>query len=785
MRSRLFLAWTLGAWLAAAVLAGEAAAEEPFAASRLRPRLLSSAALRNAQANVQGDLGWMYRDRVRKDCEAPLDEKRLQFTLSNPNYLIARTLSLLIASRLEPERYREKALKLARAIAADSKGKTRRDARMRLQALSLLFDGLHDGLSGKERSELRKALLEAFRREAGAGDYKDTSFVSGHGHFTTASVVLAGLALCDGSGEIERELARVLEHWGKFVDVARHVAADGGHHLGWRYGRSYAARLAWTTEAMTSALQKDLFARERPWLSQLGYHLVYGLRPDFTYLRVGDTHRAIHVNLEEDVVLLGILSMRYRDGRLAWLAREIVEFLHRNRSIVPDASFAYPLLFIDPALKPEKPAALPLSRAFVRAGNYVMRTGWDADDTVILFRAMPWYHFNHEHRDFGSFLIYRQGGLAIDGGVYMGGSDESLYGGPHLRNYAWRTVAHNTITVFDPNERFCSPTGKGHERCEGDNRWANDGGQKIRSRTNDDVPVPSFQPQSASDIQDPRFAQGSVTSYEDTADFTAITADGTKAYRSDKVKLFERRFVYLKHAAGWNGPVVVVFDRVIAAQASFKKSWLLHVVEEPRRDGSAFVITNGTRVRFSGQEAVRPNDYWHQYSGKLHLEPLLPEEPQMEFVGGKGNEFWVDGVNHPAEVRDMDRIIEPGIGRIEVSPSRPSAEDFFLHVLAPASLADETPRPAARRLEASGAAAARVADWVLVFAGLKPGSEEASWDLGESSKDAPSRHLVLGLTPSRSYSIKWGARVEVKRASPQGILSWTGAATGRVGLNRV
>ncbi len=763
--------------------AGLLAAAPPTATSVValkHPRLfVSPGALPALRARAKGPLSQIYQQHVKRDSEAPLDEKRLRFTLSNSNFLIARALSLLVCWKVEGEEsYRRKAFTLARAIADDVKGKTRRDTRIRLQTLAILYDWLFDALTAKERVALRSSLVEAYRNEAGSIDSNNEGFVSGHAHFTVASRLIAALSLCDGSGEFEREVERSSERWSQFVAVARWVAIDGGHHLGWRYGRSYAARLAWVTEALTTALGKDRFEAEKAWLSQLGYHLAYGLRPDYTYLRSGDTHRGIHVNLEEDLVLLGILSSRYKDSHLAWFAQRIVEFCAKS-GVVPSAQFVYALLFSDPSIPSRPPGDLPPVRAFARAGNYVMRTGWDESDTVVLFRAMPWYHFNHEHRDFGSFLIYHRGGLAIQGGLYMGGDNDSHYGGSHLRNYAWRTVAHNTITVFDPTERFCAPAGKGHERCEGDNRWSNDGGQKIRSPFNDDVRVPSFQPRDVAEIEDPRFAQGKVTAHEDADEFTLIVADGTQAYRGDKVRLFERRFLFLKRAKGWKHPVVVIFDRVISRKPELKKTWNLHTVQVPQQEGRVFIVTNSTRVRMSGDVREKSADHWNQYSGKLHVETLLPSDATLQFVGGEGKEFWVDGVNYPARVRDIDRIVEPGIGRIEVSPNHPNTEDFFLHVLSPTELGDATRRPEGRRLEAHGAIAARVSDWAIVLAGLVEPQAEITYDAGEAAISGSTRHLITGLPPSRKWSASGGGASQEVQSSRQGIIFFTTSSGGK------
>ena len=53
--------------------------------------------------------------------------------------------------------------------------------------------------------------------------------------------------------------------------------------------------------------------------------------------------------------------------------------------------------------------------------------------------------------------------------IYYGGATGGAYGGPHYLNYAKRTVAHNCMLVYDPNEEF----------VERKSFFQNDGGQKF------------------------------------------------------------------------------------------------------------------------------------------------------------------------------------------------------------------------------------------------------------------------------------------------------------------
>ena len=78
------------------------------------------------------------------------------------------------------------------------------------------------------------------------------------------------------------------------------------------------------------------------------------------------------------------------------------------------------------------------------------------------------YFAKHQHLDQNQITIYHRGYLAIDSGA-----DYTDTESPHYLNYYRRTVAHNSVLVYDPAEKF----------FWSDNLLpaANDGGQRMDS----------------------------------------------------------------------------------------------------------------------------------------------------------------------------------------------------------------------------------------------------------------------------------------------------------------
>ena len=213
--------------------------------------------------------------------------------------------------------------------------------------------------------------------------------------------------------------------------------------------------------------------------------------------------------------------------------------------------------------------------------------------------------------DAGAFQIYYKGALAIDSGLYSGSSGK--YGSPHCRNYYWRTIAHNSLLVYDPQEDF------------GRRGYGNDGGQRLAGGRREVRTVDM--------LLDPGrgYRTGKVLAHGFGPDlqmpsFTLLQGDITDAY-SKKVQQVTRSFVFLNLGAGQVPVALIVFDRVVSSNPDFRKFWLLHTQEEPRVDGTSAVV----------------DCTQYDQQGRLTLDVLLPgaDNQHLASIGGPGKEFWV------------------------------------------------------------------------------------------------------------------------------------------------
>jgi heparin/heparan-sulfate lyase len=324
------------------------------------------------------------------------------------------------------------------------------------------------------------------------------------------------------------------------------------------------------------------------------------------------------------------------------------------------------------------------------------------------------YNFNnHNHADAGTFELYYKGPLAIHSGLYEG--KNGAYGSPHHLNYYKRSIAQNTMLVYDPSEKFTA--GRSNE-------LRNDGGQRL--------PNNWLEPRSLTELLRDGYKTGTVTGQGFGPDpqkpaYTYLEGDITEAY-SSKVKQVRRAFVFLNLGESNAPAALVVFDRVVSSNAAFRKYWLLHSMEEPVIEGNRATV----RLTQLG------------WTGKLVNTTLLPEPANSDIakVGGPGKEFWVFGENYPnAPRRGTPEESETGSWRIELSPKQPAETDCFLNVM---QIMDGDAAP--KQVEAvagSTLAGLRLADRVVLFQrGERSLDREASFTARGA---ANLKYLVTGL----------------------------------------
>ena len=593
----------------------------------------------------------------------------------------------------------------------------------------------------------------------------DPSQASYHNH-TARELALAVFALTavEGHPSVEARAApmraKARQALDNILETTTLVDPEGAYHESMDYMRITFAPLALMAELRRTTGGLDPAARFGVFRNMGGPTYLYKVLPDGSTARDDDNE---YPHLDDlDNVVLGYAVHRFKDPYAAWMLKRsgwlpapwripVLEFLWSDETVLPR----------DPATTTA--ADLPRERFFPGVGHLVLRDGWGPDSTWVEFTCGP-YLAKHDHLDTNHFVIYHRGHLALDTGA-----DYTDTESPHYLNYYRRTVAHNTMLVYQPGERF----------FWGENLWpaANDGGQRMDSsrfwnsvrsledwrRTRD------LWDRGHMDVDD---SQPGV--------YTYARGDGAGAYQPGKLDRFVRELVWLPRAK-----VVFVLDRVRSTDPSYRKAWLLHGVSPPKVEGGSAAESVGAGGTLHRDASVVA---FEEGGGRLRVHAILPAAREVIVRGGPGFEFWTpgdeyggawgSGKNWPLDPaaggplpedpylarmfrtfwgQDFDhlspsnrRAVVPGGWRMETTPAAASREDVFLHVL---EIGDAAAPPLRiERVSGHGLAGAVVAGEAAVL--MATGSEPLR-EAEVTLPDVASRFvLVAGLAPRGRYDLQ-------------------------------
>lgn len=556
---------------------------------------------------------------------------------------------------------------------------------------SMLMVGsiVYDWCYGRMTPSQREQYIKEFKRIAGTMEChyppKNTECVAGHGSewMILRDMLSCGIAIYDEDPEMYTIVAKMI--FKDYVPVRNYIYGGHNYHQGTGY---VTVRFLndlnslWIFDRMGAG---QIYSDEQ---RQVLYDFVYRRRPDGQVLLSGDVNPAKRDNPQTYAMPAMLAASYWKDP--------ILMYEYERRPSVETHMLILELLWRDFDLKGVAPDHLPLSRySGTPFGWMIARTGWGEDSAIAEMKITEHYVGNHQHLDAGTFQIYHRGPLAIDSGSYQGSSGG--YNSPHNKNYFKRTIAHNSLLVYDPDEKFECWNYGGADKTQ---YAQNDGGQRMPGKGWETC-------RSFENLLSEEYTVGEVLAHgfgpsAQTPDWTLLQGDITKAY-SRKVESARRSFVFLNLTEeGSDVPAaMVVYDRVKSSDASFKKYWLLHSIEEPRIDGQSFTI-----------ERTKDGD-----SGKLRCDVLLPSAENVESnkVGGPGKEFYVFGTNWPnAATTRPDPCNERGAWRVELSPKAESQEDSFLNVIQVSDRSVKKSLPVSR-IEGKGAEGALVGDRAVVF----------------------------------------------------------------------
>lgn len=509
--------------------------------------------------------------------------------------------------------------------------------------LLIAYDWFYDDLTPAQRQDYARRLMTHIEKinegEIINGENR-YGFPEGGFYGTSNLYWFAGLAFY-GEGVDDAKtsawLHRGYEDYMKLADHRRTAAGDDGGLAAPVPGYAMGAypRAEWnflhTCRSAYGRTPSEHFDYLPLFLNWVCWTIIYGQDGLYDY-GYGDSHHTSNAmgNLKD--VHLRQIKFFFQDDFPEYA--QLAQFLMETNPSDERGEYFWGDLY--PLLLPEEAAPIaarapdenwPKARQFEEFGQFFLRSGVGPDDTYILFIAGA-KNAGHKHFDEGHFTIYKNGFQAIDTGTRDKTNADSHR---HITEYYNRTIAHNTLLIEMPGEKFPHHWGKVPQ--------GNDGGQSKATGTE-------------------------ILAFQTNDYFTNIVADMTSVYSSKKAERVVRQLLYLPPNH------VVILDRVTSKDADYPKTWLLHTQTEPQ--GKA------------DQWSSRTED------GVMHVKTLLPANAQRAVIGGPGHEFEVDGVNYPLSDSYINKALKGGAAfqdlplghwRVEVTPGAAREEDIFLHVI--------------------------------------------------------------------------------------------------------
>ncbi len=474
---------------------------------------------------------------------------------------------------------------------------------------------------------------------------------------------------------------------------------SGSHHQGSAYGTTPRLYPNMAADMMMYAATGTRIFSEDIHLDEVVLSAIYRLRPDGESLRIGDDYNQT--------------GSSYGYGHLAQVAfyagnyykNETVKSWYKYWSYSPSPGpyeFSRPmyLMFNDPTVGYSTKLQYGLNLVHYNGsplGAMVARSAWNDKNAWMTYTNIEEAGTdNHDHKDSGCFQIYYKGILAPDAGQYEHNGQN--YNSTLYLNYVKQTISKNGLLIRNPN-------------VQGYYITLDSGGQRVGTREDTNAMMTWEEQMASNKVNRAKvLGQGSAVDANGNFVYAYISGDITNAYYTDEnspeanystVDLVMRSTMTIATGDPEHPMAFIVYDRITSKDASYKKTFLLHTMEEPTFNGgsvvdapegedAAFTYVSGSNSFYytnvlGPTGAYKQDNLKDKYNGKLTTTTLLPENPVYRYIGGNGKRFWVNGVNggksDVTENPTKHPVGEIGWGRVEISPPVAQLTDSFLNVM--------------------------------------------------------------------------------------------------------
>ena len=439
-----------------------------------------------------------------------------------------------------------------------------------------------------------------------------------------------------------------------YVRIQDFFNSSGAHWEGAGYGpyRMYFSMYAQClVDRMTDGKEK-LFGDD---MEKVAITFMNYIRPDNQLLRIGDgwQERGQTFELLGRNLIAFIAGNYYGNAYLKSISYKELNsfgyFVYYNTSLSPVMVLALNDVSVPHVYEEKAPLVNTTKYPF---SSITARSAHNDINAFMVYMTMPEsYGLSHAHMDCGSFQIYYKGILASDSGKY------STWGDFHHMSYSVSTISSNSLIIYNPN-------------LEGtvNSRWRNllySGGQSIAG---DRALLPnSYEEIMENNVIKPQCVSLGVANVEKDGVYlySYMGGDMTGAYDAETVDEVTRYMLAVATGDSKCPLVFVTFDRITSDDASYRKSALIHMQQEPTLYDDYVIITN-----------TKDNN-----NGKLVVQSVA-FDTEYTIIGGEGKEFWLsDALGNATVDTTNGGIAEYGWGRLEIFPENPEKTNHMLTVM--------------------------------------------------------------------------------------------------------
>ena len=419
---------------------------------------------------------------------------------------------------------------------------------LRLTEFGLAYDWLYDyeGFTPEAKAQARANVLPLARY--GLGITNDHMF---HNYIWMSAGGLAVWTLATAGEDAEAD---------RLFEAIRQRFNDGLFPA-WKYldGLPSEPMGYWSLYVLTpgvlavlgaqSAFEADLLGAIRAdgdWLGRHFENLIHSTLPSMRYIPWGDLQSGPNGGLTHEMAgVIDALAWAARSPHGAWFSQWLANKRGLER-FYGDTAIYYFLYSKRLAATPARPPLSFLAGAD-HGGHFIARSGWEDGDTIVSLRCTD--HFgDHHHYDQGSFMIYRNGLLAVDPPVYR-----------KIRGPQQPTDVHNTLLMGGQGQR--PVRGQWFKTVEEFQRNLR-GGRQLET--------------------------GDVLFWKDAGPWAAVAGQIAQAYAPELVQSAVRQMLFVRPGA------VAIVDQIVpavGAQAS-EVQWLLQTPGAPVLDGATVLTSN-------------------------------------------------------------------------------------------------------------------------------------------------------------------------------------------------